>query len=135
MKPLMGVATARSMDWKSDIGTNLWILPRGMAQHGEAGPHSIEWVSRYSSVIASAYDVSTFGGVNEKGLVTNPLWLAESEYPKPGATKLVWHCPGGRSTLSTTVQLSRTFKRLHRSNSSDSNHRTAVCLQGRAFRC
>ena len=28
--------TARSMDWKSDVGTNLWILPKGMARTGEA---------------------------------------------------------------------------------------------------
>jgi penicillin V acylase-like amidase (Ntn superfamily) len=35
------VITARSMDWKSDVGTNLWIFPRGMARTGEAGPNSI----------------------------------------------------------------------------------------------
>lgn len=30
--------TARSMDWSSEIGTNLWIFPRGMERHGAAGP-------------------------------------------------------------------------------------------------
>lgn len=81
------VVTARSMDWKVDIGTNLWIFPRGMQQSGEAGPHSLHWTSKYGSVIASGYDISTTDGMNEKGLVANLLWLAESEYPKPDPSK------------------------------------------------
>ena len=83
------VITARSMDWKEDIGTNLWIFPRGMARSGEAGPNSIKWASHYGSVIASGYDISTTDGMNEKGLVANLLWLAESEYPKPDPNKPV----------------------------------------------
>jgi len=81
------VITARSMDWKVDIGTNLWIFPRGMTRTGESGPNSVRWTSRYGSVIASGYDVSTTDGMNEKGLVTNLLWLAESQYPQPDAGK------------------------------------------------
>jgi len=76
------VITARSMDWKEDIGTNLWVFPRGMARNGQAGPNSVKWTSRYGSVIASGYDISSTDGMNEKGLVANLLWLAESEYPK-----------------------------------------------------
>lgn len=75
------VITARSMDWKSDVGTNLWIFPRGMQRDGAAGPGSVKWVSRYGSVVASGYDVSTTDGVNEKGLAANLLWLVESVYP------------------------------------------------------
>lgn len=69
------------MDWKSDLKTNLWIFPRGMARNGEVGPNSLAWTSKYGSVIASAYDCTT-DGLNEAGLVANVLWLAESEYPK-----------------------------------------------------
>lgn len=76
------IITARSMDWKYDIGTNLWIFPQGMERSGEAGENSIKWVSKYGSVIASGYDISTTDGMNEKGLVANLLWLAESDYPK-----------------------------------------------------
>lgn len=75
------IITGRSMDWKLDVGTNLWIMPQGLKQNGGAGPNSIEWVSKYGSVIASGYDVSSTDGVNEKGLVANLLWLVESEYP------------------------------------------------------
>ena len=81
------VITGRSMDWKVDVGTNLWIFPRGMHRDGAAGPHSFEWTSKYGSVIATGYDVSTTDGMNEKGLVANALWLVESEYPKPNSSK------------------------------------------------
>src|ERR1700735_4676696 len=81
------VITARSMDWAVDVGTNLWIFPRGMQRNGEAGPHSLEWASKYGSVIATGYDISTTDGMNEKGLVANLLWLVESQYPKLDPTK------------------------------------------------
>jgi choloylglycine hydrolase len=89
------VITARSMDWKVDVGTNLWVFPRGMKRSGEAGPNSIQWTSKYGSVIASAYDVSTTDGMNEAGLVANVLWLVESSYPKydgktPGLSLAAW---------------------------------------------
>lgn len=77
------VLTARSMDWKEDIGTNLWILPRGVERNGEAGPDSVRWTARYGSVVASAYDIASSDGVNEAGLSANLLWLVESGYPEP----------------------------------------------------
>jgi penicillin V acylase-like amidase (Ntn superfamily) len=89
------VITARSMDWKSDVGTNLWLFPRGMKRSGEAGANSLQWTSKYGSVIASGYDVSTTDGMNEAGLVANVLWLVESTYPtydgkKPGLSLAAW---------------------------------------------
>ncbi|WP_249780467.1 linear amide C-N hydrolase [Bradyrhizobium sp. dw_411] len=89
------VITGRSMDWKQDVGTNLWVFPRGMKRSGEAGPNSVHWTSKYGSVIASGYDISTTDGMNDAGLVTNVLWLAESAYPKydgktPGLSLAAW---------------------------------------------
>jgi choloylglycine hydrolase len=81
------VITARSMDWKVDVLTNLWIFPRGMQRSGQAGPNSLRWTSKYGSVIATGYEVSTTDGMNEKGLVANVLWLVESQYPKYDASK------------------------------------------------
>ncbi len=77
------VITVRSMDWLSDLGTNLWIFPRGMQRHGAAGPTSATWTSQYGSVVASAFDAASADGMNEKGLVTSLLYLAESVYPTP----------------------------------------------------
>ena len=31
------IMTGRTMDWKYDIGTNLWVFPRGMERNGVAG--------------------------------------------------------------------------------------------------
>lgn len=73
--------TGRSMDWKSEIQTNLWAFPRGVHRTGQAGPNSAEWTSEYGSVVASGYDISTTDGVNEAALAVNLLWLAESQYP------------------------------------------------------
>ena len=76
------ILTARSMDWKSEMETNLWIFPRGMERSGEVGQSSVKWKSKYGSVVAATYEVSTSDGMNEAGLSANMLWLAESEYPK-----------------------------------------------------
>ena len=88
------VITGRSMDWVEDIKTNLWVFPRGMKRDGSAGPNSPKWVSKYGSVIASGYDVGTADGMNEKGLVANVLYLAESDYGKldgkPPLSIAVW---------------------------------------------
>ncbi|MFF2082412.1 linear amide C-N hydrolase [Nocardia sp. NPDC058176] len=81
------VLTARSMDWKTDVGTNLWVFPRGLAREGAAGPRSLEWTSRYGSVIAGGYDIATTDGINEAGLVANVLWLVESSYPADDSGK------------------------------------------------
>lgn len=89
------IITARSMDWSTDIMTNLWVFPRGMKRDGAAGENSITWTSKYGSVTASAYDVSTVDGLNEKGLTANLLWLAEAQYPedrsqKPKMSLAIW---------------------------------------------
>ena len=77
------VMTGRNMDWAEDMGSNLWAFPAGMARNGAAGPQSLTWTSKYGSVITSSYEVGTADGMNEKGLVGNLLYLAESEYAKP----------------------------------------------------
>ena len=79
------IITVRSMDWASEIGSNLWAFPRGMQRDGACGPKSITWTSKYGSVIATAFDAATADGMNEKGLVANLLYLAEAKYPAPVA--------------------------------------------------
>jgi choloylglycine hydrolase len=53
------VITGRSMDWKYEIGTNLYAFHRGMQRHGEAGRGSPEWTAKYGSVVATGYDIRT----------------------------------------------------------------------------
>lgn len=79
------VITVRSMDWSAPIGSNLWVWPRGVRRDGACGPQSLTWTSKYGSLIATAFDAATADGMNEKGLVANLLYLAESQYPRPAA--------------------------------------------------
>ena len=76
------VLTGRSMDWRHDWDGNMWILPRGVARDGVAGPRSVEWTSRYGSVVVTGYEVATSDGLNEAGLMVNALWMTQSQYPE-----------------------------------------------------
>jgi len=78
------VLTGRSMDWVEDIGNNIWAFPRGMKRDGAAGEKSLTWESKYGSVITTIYEIATVDGMNEKGLVANVLYLAESDYGAVG---------------------------------------------------
>lgn len=80
------VITGRNMDWKEDMGTNLYLFPAGIERNGAAGKHSIQWISKYGSVVAAGYDAGSTDGMNEKGLVANLLYLVESCYPSPSSS-------------------------------------------------
>lgn len=77
------VLTGRNMDWREDMYSNLWVFPAGLKRNGAAGANSIEWTSKYGSVVASGYEAGSADGMNEKGLVANLLYLAESKYGSP----------------------------------------------------
>ena len=82
------ILTGRTMDWKDlDMKTKLWIFPKGMERDGRFSSAPFKWKSKYGSVIVSVYDAAASEGMNEKGLVANILWLAESEYPDPSSGK------------------------------------------------
>lgn len=77
------VITGRNMDWMEDMASNLWVFPAGLKRNGAAGPKSIQWTSKYGSVVVSGYEAGSADGLNEKGLVANLLYLAEADYGKP----------------------------------------------------
>ena len=77
------IVTGRTMDWVEDLQSDIWLFPRGQVRDG--GPRQgdgLRWTSRWGSVITSAYGGFTTDGMNEKGLVANLLYLAESDYGK-----------------------------------------------------
>lgn len=79
--------TRRSMDRNDPtVKTALWVFPRGMERDGGIGTNSVKWTSQYGSVIASFYDAGVADGMNEKGLVGNLLYLADSDYGDPAKT-------------------------------------------------
>lgn len=79
------VITGRSMDWSEDMRSNLWVFPAGIERSGNAGPRSPRWRSKYGSVVVSGYDIGSVDGMNERGLVANALYLAETDYGAPNS--------------------------------------------------
>ncbi len=77
------VITGRSMDWNEDLSSDLWAFPRGIQRTSPGSKTPVTWVSKYGSVALSAYNAATADGMNEKGLVANLLYLAESNYGPP----------------------------------------------------
>lgn len=77
------IVTGRTMDWKEDTQSNIYFFPRGMERRGGKTDNTIKWTSVYGSVVTAGYDIGVCDGMNEKGLVANLLFLAESDYHRP----------------------------------------------------
>lgn len=108
------VVVGRTMDWSEDIKTNLWLLPRGIVREGAPGKNKLRWSAKYGSVIATAYDMGTADGVNEKGLTANVLWLDEADYGKrdesvPGLPLSLWaqYMLDNFATVAEAVEFTR----------------------------
>ncbi len=82
-------ATGRTMDWREDPKSNLYIFPRGEQRRGGRAANSVQWTSKYGSVSVAGYDVGISDGMNERGLVVNLLFLNEAEYTYAGDTRPV----------------------------------------------
>lgn len=74
------VVVGRSMDWLTSTNSSVFAFPAGLARSGSAGNNSVNWTSKYGSVILTTYDVSTCDGMNDQGLVANLLYLADADY-------------------------------------------------------
>ena len=81
--------TGRTMDWREDPLTNLYIFPRGTARRGANTDNTVFWTSKYGTLSAAGYDIGITDGMNEAGLVANLLFLPESVYERPGDTRPV----------------------------------------------
>ena len=44
------------MDWKEDLMSNIYVFPRGMQRAGYNKGNTVNWTSKYGSVIAAGYD-------------------------------------------------------------------------------
>ncbi len=89
------VMTGRSMDWTDPMQTNLWALPAGLKHNGQAGPNSLEWTSKYGSVVSVAFNKATVDGINTAGLNVSILYLSQAKYPtikkgQPSISTFMW---------------------------------------------
>lgn len=91
------VFTGRTLDWKNEIGTNLYVMPRGIERKSYDDDRAITWTSQYGSVVAVGYDLGVSEGMNEKGLTVNCLYLPGTKYTYEGDK---------RAPMSTSVWVS-----------------------------
>ena len=75
----------RNYDWVTDAGmvcTNLRGLAKTSTQIN--GQPVVSWVSKYGSITFNQYGKEfPTGGMNERGLVVEMMWLDGSKYPEP----------------------------------------------------
>ena len=60
--------TGRTMDWREDPLTNLYVFPRGVVRRGANTDKTVFWTSKYGSLSAAGYDIGITDGMNEAGL-------------------------------------------------------------------
>ena len=75
----------RNYDWVADAGmvcTNQWGLVKTSIKNPDG--NTISWVSLYGSITFNQYGKEfPTGGMNEKGLVVELMWLDGTAYPQP----------------------------------------------------
>jgi len=77
------VMIGRNMDWPVQMQQQIRVYPRGMPRSGlSLEGSSIQWVSKYGSMVVTAYKDLTAEGINEHGFAVHLLSLNESDYGK-----------------------------------------------------
>jgi choloylglycine hydrolase len=86
----------RNYDWNIGVGL-VMVNKRGLSKTALTFPTEVaaRWVSKYGSVTFNQYGREfPTGGINEKGLVVEQMWLEETKYPardeRPALTSLTW---------------------------------------------
>ena len=86
----------RNYDWVTDAGM-VCTNQKGLSKTSMKTPdgESISWISQYGSITFNQYGKEfPTGGMNEKGLVVELMWLDETKYPaadkRPALDVLQW---------------------------------------------
>lgn len=75
----------KNYDWNVAEGL-VMVNKRGVAKQAFVARGALAWTSRYGSVTFNQYGREfPNGGINEKGLVIELMWLDDTEYPAPDA--------------------------------------------------
>ena len=86
---------ARTMDLFVSDKPLIMTHPRGKAYTGGTGENTVKWVSKYGSVVVTAFHKNVVSdGINEKGLAAHLLYLSGTQYPKaadePTLSNVLW---------------------------------------------
>lgn len=76
-----------NMDWTAKMGTQLYVMPKGIERQGMVDENPAKWTSKYGSVVSTVWECVVADGMNEAGLTARMLYLAETQYEKRD------HCP------------------------------------------
>ena len=73
----------KNYDWNVEDGLAV-VNKRGVAKTALSEENPASWTSRYGSITFNQYGREfPSGGINEKGLVVELMWLDETMYPEP----------------------------------------------------
>jgi len=94
-EPGMDTYVGRTQDWFELAHTKFRVFPKGIKRNGLTGDNSLNWVSKYGSLVLTGYDLGTHEGMNEKGLSGHMLYLKESNFgtldsSKPSISMSLW---------------------------------------------
>jgi choloylglycine hydrolase len=108
----------RNYDWVTDLGmvnSNLKGLSKTSLKTAEG--ETISWVSRYGSITFNQYGKEfPTGGMNEKGLVVELMWLDETKYPAPdhrpaiGVLQWIQYQLDNCSTIEEVIQTDKKLR-------------------------
>ena len=80
------VFVGKNYDWDVESGSII-INKRNVGKTAFKVDNPVSWTSRYGSITFNQYGQDfPIGGMNEKGLVIEALWLNETTYPEPNDT-------------------------------------------------
>jgi len=79
------IVFGKNYDWEAEAGL-LVVNQRGVQKTAATADNPARWTSRWGSVTFDQYGREfPNGGMNERGLVVELMWLDETEYPPPDA--------------------------------------------------
>jgi choloylglycine hydrolase len=77
----------KNYDWDVENG-RIFINKRNVQKVAFKVDNPVSWTSKYGSITFNQYGQDfPIGGMNEKGLVIEALWLNETVYPQPDGTR------------------------------------------------
>ena len=112
------IVFGKNYDWS--VGDGLLVVnKRGVARKADAGgdPRPASWTSKYGSVTFNQYGRDfPSGGMNEKGLTVELMWLEGSRYPaadaRPAVDNLQWiqYNLDNHATVAEVLNSDRTLR-------------------------
>lgn len=114
------VYLGKNLDWDWDSGM---VIVNSRHVHKRAfvlATNAVEWTSKYGSITLNQFGRELpFGGMNEKGLVVENMWLSETKYPnpdpRPEINMLQW-IQFQLDTCATVAEVVETDKRIRLEN-------------------